>query len=259
MNIKNFSISIVGSGNVATHLAQAFAENGITIDYILSRNISHAKKLAEKIYNSQSTSNFQDLSVSDMILLCVTDSAIEKVAKSFAYKPKLLAHTSGTTPIDILDNYAEETAVFYPLQTFSKDKSLNYNEIPICVEAKNKNIEQMLLELGHVFSQNVRYMSSSDRETVHLAAVFVANFTNYLHIEATEILEKQNIDRNILFPLMKEVLHKILKNHPKKVQTGPAYRNDEPTMERHLTLLKDNKTATEIYQLLSKCIKEMKH
>ncbi len=258
MKTKISSISIIGSGNVATHLSQIFYNNQIKIDYILSRNFQHAEELSRKIPDSRSTSSLQDLLASDMILLCVTDDAIEKIAKSFPYKPKLLVHTSGTTSIDVLTPYAKDVAVFYPLQTFSKQRILNEAEIPICVEAKKTETETALLNLGRIFSQDVRVMSSEKRERVHLAAVFVANFTNYLNVEATSILEEKNIDRSILFPLMKEILHKLLENHPKKVQTGPAYRNDVNTMNRHLSLLKDHTTSAKIYKLLSESIYRMR-
>ena len=225
------SVLIVGNGNVATHLYKRLEkEDNILLNKINSRNLNNIPK-------------------SDITILAVSDDAIAEVSKKI--DNSFLVHTSGSMPLNELKNNSRK-GVFYMLQTFTKDKSVDFSQIPFCLEAENKEDYQVLDSLAKMLSKRVYSISSEQRKILHVAAVFVNNFTNHLFKIGKDICDENNVPFEILHPLIQETATKILLVSPDKAQTGPAKRNDEKTIKNHLTLL--NQKQQEIYNILTDAI-----
>ena len=225
------SVLIVGKGNVATHLYNAFLNvDEIAVTQISSRTLTNIPKAT-------------------ITIIAVSDDAIAEVSSKI--KNDFVVHTSGSVSMNDLKN-SHRKGVFYMLQTFSKDKKVDFNEIPFCLEAENKEDYQLLEFLAKSIGKKNYEVSSEQRKTLHVAAVFVNNFTNHLFKIGNDICNTNNVPFEILQPLIKETVLKIEKLSPEKAQTGPAIRNDKKTIKNHLNLL--NKNQQKIYKILTKSI-----
>ncbi|MCF6279104.1 MAG: F420-dependent NADP oxidoreductase [Flavobacteriaceae bacterium] len=243
------SVVILGSGNLATHLTQAFLKaDAINVTQVYSRNIKSINHLKKK---TLITDNLKNLKNADVYIISITDDAIENFSKKLNLNDKLVVHTSGSIPLNSLKGNSFK-GVFYPLQTFSKDKSISFKNIPICIESDSNNQLIILDKLAAAISNEVFIIDSKQREKLHLSAVFVNNFVNHLYEIGNSICMQNNVPFEILQPLIKETAKKIIELSPKEAQTGPAKRNDTEIIEKHLTLLTDNQK--EIYKLLSASI-----
>ncbi len=242
---------IIGSGNVAYHLAKAFIQNGISIDQIFGRNEKELQKISSELNISYSTENLQD---ADLYIICVSDNSVEDVSKIIAKKDCLVAHTSGSLPKEILIGQYRKSS-FYPLQTFSKTKNLDYKKIPFFIETENEEDQRILTDLASKISDNVMESSHEKRKYIHLTAVFACNFVNHLFARAKEISDAQEIPFDYFLPLINETVQKISEIEPKSAQTGPAVRNDKRILELHEQLLKDE--SLEIYKTMNHSIKKM--
>ena len=243
---------IIGSGNVAYHLAKAFHKNQIEISQIFGRNEKDLKAISNELNIPFSTINLED---AGFYLICVNDDSISEISKKIKKENCLVAHTSGSLPKEILDgNYRK--ASFYPLQTFSKSKELNYSEIPFFIEAENKDDVEMLKNLATKISDNVMESNYEKRKYIHLTAVFACNFVNHLFARAKEISDSQNIPFNYFLPLIDETVSKIHEIEPKLAQTGPAVRNDERILEIHKALISDEEHL-KIYKTMNESIKKL--
>lgn len=242
---------IIGSGNVAYHLAKALVENKIPPAQMFGRNEKELKAISEELKIPYSTKNLVD---SDIYLICVSDHAVEDVARLIAKKDVVVAHTSGSLPIDILQGDYRK-AVFYPLQTFSKSKKLEYSKIPFFIETENEEDRKVLFELASGISENVMESTYEKRKYIHLTAVFACNFVNHLFSRAKEISDSQEIPFDYFLPLIDETVRKIHEIEPKSAQTGPAVRNDRRILELHEQLLKDESLA--IYKTMNHSIQKM--
>jgi len=243
-------VSIIGSGNVAQHLIQAFQLNSqIELVQVVARDI---KKVAHLLDSNRITSDYTQLQEADLYIIAVSDDAIAEVSSALPFKNRLIAHTSGTVALDSL-NSNNRPAVFYPLQTFSKDKPIDFKSVPICLEAENETDVQILKQLAHSISNAVYEINSEQRKALHVAAVFVNNFVNYLYQMGNEICDANAIPFEILKPLIQETANKIATLSPKNAQTGPAKRNDLKTIAAHEEFLKDENQAA-IYKLLTQSL-----
>ncbi|MCE7067707.1 Rossmann-like and DUF2520 domain-containing protein [Dyadobacter sp. CY326] len=255
-------ISFVGSGNVAWHLAQAFEDAGHWICEVYSRDTQKARQLASSLYdtNIQPDLNFSD-SEADVIVIAVSDDALESIIERIVLpEGVILIHTSGTRSLAEFQNLVEiysdvyvHTGVFYPLQTFTKGVEMDYKELPFCIESKNELIENKLIQLAQSISDNVSRMDSDERFILHVAAVFASNFTNYMLTVSQNMLEREQLNFDLLKPLIQTTIYKaLLSNDPSLGQTGPARRGDWKTTNRHLEYLQEtNEDWTEIYRLLT--------
>lgn len=242
-------VSIIGSGNVAQHLIQAFQLNSqIELVQVLARDL---KNVAHQDSN-RITSDYTQLQEADLYIIAVSDGAITEVSSALPFENRLIAHTSGTVGLDGL-NSKNRQAVFYPLQTFSKDKPIDFKSVPICLEAENENDLQILKQLAHSISNAVYEINSEQRKALHVAAVFVNNFTNYLYQLGNEICIENHVPFDILKPLILETAEKLLTLSPKEAQTGPAKRNDVSTIEAHESFLSNENQST-IYKILTQSI-----
>ena len=254
MKNKKYKISIIGTGNVATHLAKAFMKSGNEIVCVYGRSKENAKQLSEAV-NSTFTTDISDVSLDvDLIIVAIIDDAIENVIKNITTDNTLIVHSSGTLAMDVFKNLSTNYGVFYPLQTFSKNKEVVFTEIPICIEANNDKNLNTLKKIGKSISNDIRKINSEQRKIIHIAAVFACNFTNHLYSIADEILENNGISFDIMKPLIRETSKKIESNKPIDVQTGPAKRKDFEIINNHLNQLKKHPELNKIYDVLSKNI-----
>jgi predicted short-subunit dehydrogenase-like oxidoreductase (DUF2520 family) len=250
-------ITIIGSGNVATHLAAAFKNAGHAIVQVYSRKMHNASLLAYHV-KAEAIDNLGQVNPeTDLFVIAVKDDAIELIAAELAKHNKLSVHTSGATDLQTLLKYIPSAGVFYPLQTFSKTRELNFNTVPLCIEGANRQITSTLNELAFTVSQDVYRINSDQRKTLHLAAVFANNFSNYLYHVAQQLLTEKQLSFDLLRPLILETAKKVQEHLPADVQTGPAVRNDEKTMTSHLEQLHENPDLQEIYKMLSQGIIKM--
>jgi len=248
------NIVIIGSGNIATHLGRAFKMAGQTISQVWSRDITKASALADTLA-AQPIDSMLDLDrTADLFIIAVNDEAIGKIAIELKLSDQLLLHTSGSTGLSALEGASTKIGVFYPLQTFSKIKSIDFRNIPIIIEANVPEVLAIIRAIADRLSEKVIELNSEQRKTLHIGAVFACNFTNHLFGLAQELLEEKGLDYELLKPLIEETLNKIEMNSPVSVQTGPAIREDQATIQAHLELLKHNPDLSELYIKLSQSI-----
>jgi predicted short-subunit dehydrogenase-like oxidoreductase (DUF2520 family) len=242
------TIAIAGTGNVAFHMGTAFRDAGISITGVYGRNARKRSELAQKL-GVKELESVQDLDA-DLILICVKDDAIEEVSNSV--KANLfVVHTSGSIPLQALSVHSR-AGVIYPLQTISEGIKLDFSAIPILIEASDSEDLKALAELTSGISEDIHVVNSSDRETLHMAAVMVNNFTNHLVLTAKEIVKAHGLDWKLLLPLLQETSRKLKLAEPEETQTGPAKRGDLKTMEKHLSKLKESDQL--LYRLFSERI-----
>ncbi len=247
-------VVLIGSGNVATHLGKALKSAGHTILQVWSRNIQNAHELAE-LLNAKAISSLALLSdAADIYIISVSDDAIPSIAAAFPFSNKLLVHTSGTTGIEVLQRASQRTGVFYPLQTFSKQRPVNFQKIPVAVEGCTAEIESDLKRLAESISENVVVFDSEKRKALHVAAVFACNFTNHLYTLSKEILGASHLNFELIRPLIEETAKKVQNFYPDEVQTGPAVRNDLAIVNKHLEFLKGKPELQALYRDLSQNI-----
>lgn len=249
-------ISIIGSGNVGSAIALELSKNNNITD-VFSANIKNAKELANKC-NANAIDNIKDLShKADIYIFALKDDVIEDIVRSFPFENKFMVHTSGSVSMNVFELKTERYGVLYPFQTFTKGRKLNFNEIPFCIEANNVEILSQLESFAVTLSSKTYKLSEQQRRLVHLAGVFSCNFTNHLYGLAQYLLEGSNIPAEIIYPLIAETVNKAIENTPKKSQTGPAVRNDEEIIKKHIEILENKTELKEIYKLLSNSIRNL--
>tara|TARA_B100000508_G_scaffold48272_1_gene37469 strand:+ start:11238 stop:12005 length:768 start_codon:yes stop_codon:yes gene_type:complete len=245
--IKN--ITIVGTGNVGSHLAKSFSVSKIKVNGIFSRNSENAQSLANT-FKTDVIERLDSIKKTDLVLICVPDDVIIEVIKQL---PKSLpvAYTSGSVKLDELPK-RDRLGVFYPLQTFSKKRNLYISNVPFLIESDNNEFGERLFQLAEQISSKVLYADSNDRYQLHIAAVMVNNFTNHIYDLADEHVKSNDLDFDLLIPLIKETVDKLNTLSPFEAQTGPAKRGDLNVINKHINSLKGE--TKDIYSLLSESI-----
>jgi len=247
-------ITLIGSGNIATHLGAAFKNAGHRIVQVFSRDAQNAALLAYHI-DAEAIDELDNINpAADIFVIAVADDAIEATAQELAKYDILIVHTSGATSLQVLLNYTAKAGVFYPLQTFSKTREVDFRSVPLCIEGADENVTKTIRELAQTVSNNVYEIDSAQRKTLHLAAVFACNFPNYLYGVAQRLLAANDMQFDLLKPLIMETALKVQERLPAEAQTGPAIRRDENTMAIHLQQLADQPALQQIYRLLSQGI-----
>ncbi|MDH5476534.1 MAG: DUF2520 domain-containing protein [Cyclobacteriaceae bacterium] len=250
-------ISFVGAGNVAWHLAPAFENVGHKVIEVYSRDSTNAKKLSSRLYEAKPITSL-DLSKSEaqLLVIALADDAIEEVLKELIIPDNtIVVHTSGSKELAVLNFIpTSNTGVFYPLQTFSKSKKVDFNTLPILIESEEKSTLKILLKLGKAISKNVTKVSSSSRKALHISAVFASNFTNHMLSISSELLKDNSLDFSLLKPLIIETINKSLAIGPLQAQTGPARRHDLGILENHKEYLSSQPELAEIYHVISQHI-----
>lgn len=244
-------VVIIGTGNVAHHLAPAIYNAGHNILQVYSRNRSKVKRLAAKVAASP-VFNITEIDTSaDLILLLVSDHSIEEVAGSLAKSNAVLVHASGSVALKSIQKRHKNSGVLYPLQSFSLDKKIDIAKIPFCLESSNTTAKKKLVVLCKSLKGSIHWLDSKQRGILHLSAVFANNFTNQMYIIAEKLLSRHKIKFDLLRPLILETALKVQQHSPVSMQTGPAIRRDERTLKEHRRLLARDKHYRKLYDLVS--------
>lgn len=257
MNAKKHvkSVSIIGAGNVGHNFGLAFRQAGYLIHEIYSRSHNSAMLLSQTL-NCDFTTDLSALSKeTDLIILAVNDDALQEVIAQIEIKDKPIVHTSGSTSIDVFAHAGfKQYGIFYPVQSFSKNETESLAPIPICVEANDGEMENLLLSLARSLSNKVYSMDSKKRKALHVAAVFANNFTNHMFHIADDLLREHKISFEIIRPLLEKTAGKIKTERPINAQTGPAVRDDRKVLESHIDYLDQHPDYQEIYEIVTKSI-----
>jgi predicted short-subunit dehydrogenase-like oxidoreductase (DUF2520 family) len=248
-------IVMIGAGNLATQLALALHKKEIQIQQVYSRKTESALVLAEKInagYTDDLSTLYPD---ADLYIIAVKDTAITEVLENLNLKNNpLLVHTAGSVPMSVLEDFSTNYGVFYPLQTFSKTRKVDFSGIPICIEASHPSVFVKLEQLAEKISHSVNQINSAERKSLHLAAVFVNNFVNHLYAIGADLLHDKKLDFDLLRPLIRETADKIGELSPIEAQTGPAKRNDQSIIETQLKMLNSKPEFQKIYSFATESI-----
>jgi predicted short-subunit dehydrogenase-like oxidoreductase (DUF2520 family) len=251
-------IVIIGSGNVAAVLGRKLQAAGHKIVQVVSRNASAASELAYE-WDTESANYMSLLNRNaDVYIIAVSDNAIEEIAADLKLPDKVVAHTAGSVSKDILKNVTNHYGVFYPLQSIRKEVS-HLPDIPVFYEGSDEKAITVLKKLAESISYKQPVAAGSeDRMKLHVAAVVVNNFTNHLYALAEQYCKKERIDFRQLLPLIEETVDRLRTNSPADTLTGPAVRHDQPTIQKHLEILKDHPNLQKIYQLMTESIQQAK-
>jgi len=253
----SLNFCFIGAGNLATHLSKAFQDKGFGISQVYSRSEQSAKKMAGTISSEYTTSASEIDKTADIYIVALKDSAFDEVLSQINFENKLVVHCSGSLPLLVLEKYSENIGVFYPLQTFSKDREVNFKEIPVFIESNTVKNDELLLQIARKISGSVTVIDSERRKMLHISAVFACNFVNYFYSVAADILKSTDIPFDVLKPLILETARKVQEMHPEKAQTGPAVRFDENIINSHLNELKAFDDYRQLYNTISKSIFNM--
>lgn len=244
--------NIIGAGNVANHLYKIIKiSEGVQVNQWYARNAKSIEQFQNEV---DIISDISKLQPCDISIIAVKDDAVAKVSRSIPFENQLVVHTSGAVTIHELDK-KNKRGVFYPLQSFTAGIELNFEDVPICIEVLDKKNLSILKALASSIGSKSHKVNSDQRKALHIAAVFVNNFTNQLYRLGHEITESEGVEFEILKPLIKETANKISGMSPFMAQTGPALRNDKKTIKTHLNSLTDEHHK-DVYKLLTKSIKK---
>ena len=247
-------VVILGSGNVASHFIKAMEVNAaIDLMQVYARS---KKSLENLIDSSKITTSFTDLKEADVYVISVSDKAIEEISNQIPFTDKLVVHTSGTMDFRVM-HPKNKRGVFYPLQTFSKNKEINMQKVPFCLETENNEDYNLVENLAKSLSNSVYKITGEQRKSLHISAVFVSNFVNHMYQIGNALCEENKVPFAILQPLIEETANKTKTLTPIDAQTGPAIRNDEPTIQKHLEAL-TNPIYKELYQKITLSIQNVK-
>lgn len=246
------NVVFLGYGNLNQHLCRALSKaEDVKVKQVFNRNFIDFLSPLENIAFTDDISKLMD---ADIYIIGIPDDSIASFSKSLPFQNKLIVHTSGGVGMDQLSS-KNKRGVFYPLQTFSKKRAVDFANVPICIEAENSGDLELLKNLGLTISKKVVEISSEKRAKLHLSAVFVNNFVNYLYQIGSNILQEEGLPFDLLKPLIMETASKIESLSPAESQTGPAKRNDIKTIEKHLNLL-GNSENKKFYELFTEALKK---
>lgn len=257
LNIQN--IAIAGTGNLAWHLAKNLKNKGFHVSGVWSRNQLHAREFAD-LFSIRAVTHIAELKdQADLIVIAVSDSAVDEVALHLGKFDGLVVHTAGSVELSVLSAYFTNCGVIYPLQTFSKNVELDLSVVPFFLECSSAEGLRLLHSFTEQISANVFETDSASRLRVHTAGVFASNYSNLMYSIAYELLRDQDLHSEILHPLIAETARKALEKDPFLVQTGPARRKDMAIIKKHLDSLADHPRYAEIYKLLADYIIHIYH
>ncbi|KAA6334189.1 Glutamyl-tRNA reductase [termite gut metagenome] len=249
-------IVFVGAGNLATNLAKALYRNGFHILQVYSRTELSARTLAKAVQADYTTQLHELYTGASLYIVSLTDSAFVELLPEITTGKEhaLWVHTAGSISMSVWEGYAKRYGVLYPLQTFSKQREVDFRNIPLFIEAINREDAEYLKSLAAILSDKVYEAYSEQRKNLHLAAVFACNFVNHLYALSASLLEKHRLSFDVLLPLIDETARKVHEQPPKDAQTGPAVRYDKNVIDKHVSMLAGEPEVQEIYRLLSESI-----
>ncbi len=253
--MRPLKIGFAGSGNLAWHLGPALENAGHQVTAVWNRTPGNAKPFIGRLYQAELLHQ-PEFTDADLVIIAVKDDAIEHVARELILPEHcIVAHTSGSVSLSKLGYLpTSQTAVFYPLQTFSRSKKIDFSRLPIFIESEDAATEKQLIRLAKTISKNVMTITAKRRAYLHVSAVIACNLTNHLHTLSKKIAEDQKIKFEWLYPLIIETVEKSLSMGPEKSQTGPAIRRDAETLDKHMSLLENYPDIQEIYRVITENI-----
>ena len=247
-------VCIIGTGNVATSMGKAFTRSGVKIIGVWGRTASNARQLSIKLGCSW-FENIVDLPENtDLYLVAVKDDAVETVCNKLSKKKGIIVHTSGSVPLSVIKS--KHCGVIYPVQSITRTHPRSFRKVPVCIEGNDSSVTKKLLTLAGKISDSCVVMDSKQRSVLHVAAVFVNNFNNYISGIAEQLLSDYKIPVNLLKPLAKSTVNNLFREGWAKSQTGPARRHDIKTISKHLQLLKGYSEYVHLYKFLSSRIED---
>lgn len=255
--IRNMQISIFGTGNVATVLGKSLKAADHEIVQVYGRDEAAANALAKELGAEPVFEMHAVKKHVDLLLMSISDSAIAKIANELHVDKIVVAHTAGSVPKEVLQKMSKNYGVFYPLQSLRKEMEAMPN-IPLLIDGNTAEVQTLLFDLAKDISQQVQLADDVTRLKLHLAAVVVSNFTNHLFALADAYCQTENVDFKMLQPLMEETALRLRHVKPANVQTGPAIRHDQSTIDLHLQMLQNNPALQTVYEMLTKSIQQKK-
>lgn len=249
-----FSVVILGAGNVGIQLGRALKSSGSDILQVYSRSEESASSLAAELNSAWTTRTAEINPGADIYFLTVKDDVLHDVLKSAPLGNKFLVHCSGSLSLHDLMEYTRECGVFYPLQTFSRNRQVDFSEVPVFLEFSSEWAGSVLRQLADGLSRRVYLADSNQRMKLHISAVFACNFVNHLYSVSASLLDDISMDFEVLHPLIRETMEKAAVMHPRQAQTGPAVRNDKRITGKHLESLASTPDILELYRLLTENI-----
>lgn len=252
--MKKLKIICIGAGNLGTQLALAYKRDDQEIYQVYSRSKESAQSLASLCGADYTTDINTIKEDADIYVYSLKDTVLSDIIRLINTKQGVHIHTAGSLPITIFEGHQENYGVFYPFQTFSKSKQVDFSTIPILIEANTEANTLFLQKIAKKLSHQVIRCSSEQRKAVHLSGVFACNFTNHMYAIASNILKETNMPFEVLLPLINETNAKIHELSPEDAQTGPAVRYDNNVIDKHLEALNGLPAEKEIYELISKNI-----
>jgi len=246
-------VVFIGAGNVATHLATELYRQKSDIVQVYSRTIKSAQELAIHVKATPITDINAIVTDADLYIFSVKDSVLGDLIGQMPETSGIWIHTAGSIPSDIFKNHVPNYGALYPFQTFTKGRNIKWEEIPVFIEASNKESLDTITSVANQLSNKVYELSSEKRKYIHLTGVFACNFSNHMYTLSKMVLEKAGLPFEIALPLIDETCAKIHELSPIDAQTGPAVRYDENVINNHLELIEDEQVK-EIYKLISKNI-----
>jgi predicted short-subunit dehydrogenase-like oxidoreductase (DUF2520 family) len=252
------TISMIGAGRLATSLGTELREKGFQFVQVMNKTEEKGRRLAELLH-AQFAQYPSDLSPADLYIISVADEALPEICNNLRYLEGIVAHTSGTIPLDAIHQCSQRTGVLYPPQSFPLEKAVSYRGVTFCVEGSDPQTEQDLFEVAERISGKVARVRSEQRLWLHLSAAFASNFPNFMYAVAEELMKNSGLDMEILLPLINETAAHARSKDIFSLQTGPAAREDQNVIGKHLQLLKDFPEYKEIYQVMTSSIIKQKH
>ena len=246
------NVVLLGAGNVGTHLYRALRKaKNIKLVQWYNRSLEVLNEANDQV---NITNDLKCIAEADLYLVAVSDSALPEISQAIGQRKGLIAHTAGSISMSELNDH-ENHGVFYPLQTFSKQRQLDFSQIPLCLEANNEENLVLLKKVASALGGPIHIVDSVQRKALHIAAVFVNNFVNHLYTIGNELCSEHQLPFTVLLPLIEETANKISSLTPREAQTGPAKRGDTKILNEHLKQL-NNPKQKEIYTLLSAAIQQ---
>lgn len=255
----NYSITFVGAGRLATQLAIALQQANHEIKAIYSKTLRSAEELQHRLQdckNIEVTDSLKEIPVTDVYIVAVADNALPEVLASWPEQAKggVVLHTAGSQDIELLHTASEHYGVLYPMQTFSKDKLVDFRDVYIYIESNDVTSGKIAYDLASSISNNVNRLSSADRKHLHLGAVVACNFSNHLYELAFSYLSEHGINPECLLSLIDETSSKLREISPHEGQTGPARRHDESVIQEHLSMLENHAELRAFYEMFTESI-----
>lgn len=251
-------IALIGSGRLATQLGMAMKAAGHDVLQVYSRTEANARSLALLLQTTYTTSLTSVTHDAQLYVVALTDAVLEDALATLCpdRKDKVFVHTAGSMPMDVFAGKTVHYGVFYPMQTFSKERNVDFSKIPVFVEYQDSIAKTCIEDLAFSLSTHVYNLTSEGRRHLHLSAVFACNFVNHCYALAADILQQHNLPFDVLLPLIDETAEKVHQLHPDMAQTGPAIRFDRNVIDKQLQLLPPSSNARSIYECMSKSIHE---